>query len=300
MKYLYIIIFTLALMIGCSGGGGSDEDSVPYTCDNPSTEHIVDMGYYWGMSKAYGNHLPDLVDHSNMTYIHVTGDKQADQQMITQALEAGVRPLIYLDPRHVWLDHDWNRLVHIHAENWYNFKWLMERYSQWFAGFYVFDEPYHYGISKDTQEWILSYYKQAFPDVQTWITYAHVGKAIPSNLDVVSATPAYGGCSAGEYRAKLDQLQAHMHDGQRLAITMDTYGPDGLGTIAYQEYLADTAREYFDLAKCDPNVVALFMFLYPDQNGHLGVESMQLLEAELIEIYDEIYGVTLPWEIDDE
>jgi hypothetical protein len=291
MKKFLLYVFAALMIFGCGeegGGGGSASLSTSLVCPNPSTENIQYMGFYWGMSKVYGNHVDSFKDYTNMVNIHVTGDWDHDVQLIEEAIAKGLAPLPYMDGRLIWLNNDWSKRTTADHDLWDIFVEKMSPYVEHFAGFYVFDEPYLYGLSVDTQEWIISYYKTAFPDTLTWVTYVRRGYPIPSNLDVVSVTPSYGEINGGQYKTYILDIKLQMYSHQRIALTLDTYHSDSYISTSYHEWKADVAQEYFQVAKCDPKVIALYMFIYPTFSGGLGVEDMAILEDELINIWDEI------------
>jgi hypothetical protein len=223
-----------------------------------------------------------------MVNINVTGDWDYDVQLIEEAIDKGLAPLPYMDGRLIWLNRDWSPRTTADHELWDIFVEKMSPYVEHFAGFYVFDEPYLYGLSVDTQEWIISYYKAAFPDTLTWVTYAHRGFPIPSNLDVVSVTPIYGETNGSQYKGYILEMEPQMYPHQRIALTLDTYHSEFYVSTSYQEWKSIIAHGYFQVAKCDPRVIALYMFIYPTFSGGLGVEDMPILEDELINIWDEI------------
>jgi len=287
MKKFYLFICTVVVLFGC-GSGGSGESSTPIGCLNPSTEHIEYMGYYWGMSTAYGNFAEDVADYTNMINIHITGDWNTNIALIEEAIDRGMAPLLYLDGRSVWMNQDWSRRAHPNQDFWDTFVIKLSPYAEYFAGFYVFDEPNLYGIDTSIQEWIISYYNQAFPDILTWATYCRFNNPLPRNLDIVSATPSYGQINAEQYNYYLGQLKMLMYPHQRIAVTMDAYHPDPNISISIEEWKADMAQDYFKIAKCDSRVMALYIFVIMSFDDHLGVEDMPILEEELINIWDEI------------
>ena len=67
---------------------------------------------------------------------------------------------------------------------------------------------------------------------------------------------------------------------------MDCYYPHPLISNHTERWKANQAWEYFELAKKDPLVIALYMFIYPSfRDDVLGVEDMPVLEDTLIDIW---------------
>ena len=291
----YILITILALLLSCSGGGGGDSgapspDHSPLGCDNPTTDHIKYMGYYWGASIANGNHIDAVSGYTNMMNIHMSENWNSNISLIEEAISKGLAPLVSLEPRTVWLEHDWSRKVHLNMTNWDVFIEKMAPYVKHLAGFYIFDEPYGWGISQSTQEWILSYYRKAFPDSLLWVTFGKAEDArssIATDYDVISLTPRYNESNAQDYQESISSIKSSMRPGQRIAITMDCYYDDNSISREFEEWKADQAQDYFMIAKCDPQVMALYIFIYPSwMDGVLGVEDMPILESELMHIWE--------------
>ena len=283
----YLILLLVSFLMAC-GGAGDGPDSVAFECDNPTTENIEYMGYYWGMSHAYGNFADSISEYTNMVNIHIDGAWEANADMMEEAIEKGMAPLPYIDTRAIFLDSNWQRSPHPNMAVWDKFVETMTPYVDDIAGFYVFDEPYIYNIPVEDQEWIISYFNKAFPGVPTWSTFASYDSPIPSNLDIVSATPLYGKINGAQYNGYLKRLKANMYPHQRLAITMDAYNSTSYISVSTEEWKADMAQEYFEIAKCNPRVMALYIFVIMSWDDHLGVESMPILEAELQSIWNEI------------
>ena len=107
-------------------------------------------------------------------------------------------------------------------------------------------------------------------------------------MDIVSATPSYGKINGAQYNGYLKRLEANMYPHQRLAITMDAYNSTPYISVSAETWKADMAQEYFEIAKCNPRVMALYIFVIMSWDDHLGVESMPILEAELQSIWNEI------------
>ena len=286
MKYLFALFFVALFIVGC--GGVNEQDSVPIECDNPTTENIEYMGYYWGMSAAYGNFAGSVSDYTNMINVHINGQWRDNTDLLDEAIKRVLAPLPYMDPRLVFLDINWARRPHPNLEVWDKFVEIMTPYLDYLAGFYVFDEPYLYGIPVEDQEWVISYYNKSFPGVPTWITFASYDSPIPKNLDIVSATPSYGKINGAQYNGYLKRLEANMYPHQRLAITMDAYNSTSYISVYTEEWKADMAQEYFSIAKCKPRAMALYIFVIMSWDDHLGVEDMPILETELQYIWKEL------------
>ena len=153
-----------------------------------------------------------------MVNIYITGDWDKNIKMIEHAISKGLAPLPYFAAWNVWLDSNWNRRVHPDQCFWDTFVEKMSPYVKHFAGFYVFDEPYAYGISTNTQDWVLSYYRKAFPDSLLWATFVNHDRRLPGvayEYDVVSVTPWYNEIDSAGYEYDISKLKPLLHPHQR-------------------------------------------------------------------------------------
>jgi hypothetical protein len=284
-------LFSLIMILGCGGGGGGGSDdsaAVIPTCDSPGISHVNDFGFYWTASAAYGNHLADTADYTNFAYVHMTfSDWDYSMELLEEAVDRGLTPMIYFDARGVWLEHDWSRKVHINQANWDTIVEDLTPYADNLI-VYAFDEPDHWNISVNTQEWVISYWNQAFPDAPVWVTYGNENSPVASNADVISVTPNYGNNTAQQYQYKLNKISESMYSHQTFAITFDTYDSDNDNSDIENEHLGDTVIEFARIAKCDERITGFFFFLYPDQSGNGGVESMPGVEEDIIYLWDKI------------
>jgi hypothetical protein len=279
----FVLVMFLLIIIGCGGGGGGGGDTVAAikTCDNHSISHVKDFGFYWTASEFYGNYIADTADYTNFAYI---GFWDISVELVKEAVAHGLTPMIYFNARGVWLNWDWSRRVHIDQGNWDRIVKALRPYADNLI-IYAFDEP-DYELSVNTQEWVISYWKQAFPDAQVWVTYGKESSPVASNADVISVTPDYGNITAKGYKHKLNKISKSMYPHQTLAITFDTYDKNNDNTEVENEHLGDTVIEYAKIAECNERVTGFFFFLYPDQSGHGGVESMPGVEEDIIYLWD--------------
>jgi hypothetical protein len=266
------------LLIGC--GEIDSLSTTPFGCENPSTDHIEYLGYYSATP------LADVSDYSNSIMVGLG--------RVDEAIELGLEPFLFVGIGfYNWTTNlidwpKWNALVD-----------AITPYLDDIAGIYIMDEPHlaqwypPNGLDIEDLIILVDLYKEYFPLTPVWINYSHphAGKPIPPNLDYISVTPEYDESPGGVYQVFVDQMRAQMHPGQKMFLIGDGYNWDVGRPVpqSWQEFKADTARDYFTIASCDEDIIGIFTFIYTKWPEHTNAMDMPIMQDELREIYEEVF-----------
>lgn len=291
MKTLFITGIT-ALLIACGSGGGSgsSDDVTSDETVQPVCSNYKYLGMYGIAAMSYWDHIEETADYTNFAQIYCWGNNPETIPLIKKAIDNGLKIQIYADARAWFLDYDGDRRAAINQTGWDMFVEAIRPYEKHIIGFYMTDEPYLSGVSLSDQEFIIAYYKQAFPTIPTWATYAPTkrGKKIPENLDIIGLTPWYDAESPEDYRFAVKKMLKHLPEHQSVVLILDGYSGRNQTDYAYQTKKAQNLYKTYQLSCGDPRVVGLFTYTYHDPSRGLGVESLEIIEDELRKIYDEI------------
>ena len=274
------IILLSILFIACGGGSGSGGGT---GCTNPTTDHLEYFGYYWGVSKVFGDHSDDFYLHTNFV------NTDSSLCSITKAANNGLQAVVNVGD--VFLRCVGGGCIRPdYQESWDNYADKIDRFVKDgdVLGFYPFDEPFMWDIPIRDQELVLDTIKERFPDTQIWVTFAFFSvnplMEIPYDYDVIAITPDYGSFSVNDYAEHINKLKWALQPWQKIIITGDGLSFNENPTEKEQEKKAKIAFDYFELAQCDPDVIGIWAFLWPDFNNWSGVESMPIVEDAFSEI----------------
>jgi hypothetical protein len=268
------ILVMIYLLIGC-GEVDDGKPCVSWGCENPSYDHIKYLGYY---SASPWDDVKDYVNASINGY--------AEHNFISGG------------------SHFYNRETK--EINWDAWDDVVERITpqlDHIAGIYIMDEPHiamwypPSGHSDGDIETIVNLYRETFPDTKLWINYdwENASRNIPKELDYISVTPAYDESPGCVYQGFVNEILANMYPHQEMFLIGDGYNwdvgreADGFVPEYWDEYKAETARDYIHIAACDERITGIFTFIYSKGTPYTNAYDMPLLQDELEDIFNEVF-----------
>ena len=276
----------IILVAACGGGNDGGERrtiALPGVCSNPSSDHIEYFGYY--VVREFDYH--DVRNYTNSFIFRTCG---ADLDQLEQIIDEGNSPFIECTASNLFLDYGSDAIKLI---AWEMLVGTMEPYLDDIAGFYIIDEPLFHDMCDEELEWMVNKYREHFPNIPLWVnfSYHYADRPIPVGLDYISLTPGYNTMSGAEYDSHLDMVRANMHAGQQMILILDGYhSAADISAVPehIQEYKADTLQEYFELAKCDENIIGMLMYAYYSNVDFANAAFMPILQDEMQSVWDEI------------
>jgi hypothetical protein len=244
----------------------------------PSKRHIEHFGFYHGFtSDKIGDHIEELADFSSFAHVYI------EQHKIERAIEYGLMPVI-----------DLTKILRV--EVWEDFKAkfkafepIVRDYKREILAFYMYDEPYWNGMTYKDFNRKCRWVKKRWPYIEQWTTFCWKSISslrVPKFLDRISITPDYNQCPTTIMAQWINSAKTKMHDCQDIVLTMDGFdiGGTGIPIESWQEYKRATINNYWQLAKSDSRITALWTFMWPSHPTGVGVADMLIVRDRLIEL----------------
>ncbi|HJN19027.1 MAG TPA: hypothetical protein QGH10_26240 [Armatimonadota bacterium] len=218
--------------------------------------HLRYYGYYFVESKAYGSHLDEVADYTNLQWVQGTDGLRKCADIGTECV----------------LELRWQFFSSGTGEDEKPVSVLREDYkAQWrlladavapdidsIAAFYMLDEPYWRGASKPDLDTAIETVKADFPDTPVMVVFARPSLTdellVPEGADWVGFD-LYGPISDVAQYMRL--LKSRLHAHQKLFLVPQTLINKAAPT---DEALAALNEEYYDLASSEPLVIGLLNF----------------------------------------
>jgi hypothetical protein len=214
---------------------------------SPVVSHLKQYGYYWAQSGSYGAHLDEVTAHTNLNFVQRPED-------LAVCAARGVKCL--LEAR--WQFFNGSTLRPDYVQSWNQLVSAITPYLGSVGGFYVIDEPYWVGVSRQDLETCVNTIKDTFPSIPVMVV--HAAPSLSSSL----VTPAradwvgfdhYGPLS--EVVGSLNTLRSTLAPNQKLWLVPQSYR---VNTFTSDAALARANWEYYDLARTDPRILGLLNF----------------------------------------
>lgn len=272
---VFLLILLLTLLVGCGSVKEDGKPSVAFGCEDPTYDHVEYLGVY-----VYDQQrMAEIASFSNVVYAHSVSNAMA-------ALDLGLRVFVRL---YVPLD---TTTKLINWPVWESVVNSMEPIIDRIEGFYMHDEPHIHGIYIDDLEIMLDVILDYFPLTPLWLNYDwdNAWRPIPNRVDYISVTPAYDESPGKVYQSFVNEIKANMHPGQKMFLIGDGFNWDAGRPVppAWQEYKADTSRDYQLIMGCDIDIVGIFTYAYQEWDAYTGLFDMPLQQDAMELIYDEI------------
>jgi len=290
--------------------------------DDMPVDHLKYFGYYHGAIWGVGNdpepfdrdsfnYMDEFEDHCNLVAISIDNHDILEYRL-EEAKNRNLSVLLCVE--HLFY-YDLDR-GNLDSSKWENTLYLMEKYKDAIAAFYVLDEPFlkapeHPEIIVDKMNKIAEVIKNDFPEIPITVTFAHPSLFDGGAMDKAGIPQSYDWLSFDYYisfypeKKSFDEvmklynkLLSHMHPGQKIFITGDAVIINPTASPPYIELQYERiirAREFYNLAKANPDVILYLPFLWPSFNipertseNLIGVQGMELLKEEFKRIGTEI------------
>ena len=248
--------------------------------------HLKYFGYYLGASEAFGNFMDEFEDHCNL--VNVWGN---DVEFLEMAKLMNLKAILSIG--YIFRKCEGSNCLHDdYLERWNAYADMILPYIDNIFAFYPYDEPYLNGNPIADQEKVIQAIKSRFSDKLIYVTYAFLsvssGMEIPQGYDIVTITPDYGDFSGSDMQDSLNILKTNLTQGQKIILTGDGFSFDKMPSEAEQYTRVITAREYYNIAKSDPQIIGILTFIWPSFYLGSGVRDMPIVENEFRRIGLEI------------
>lgn len=244
----------LIALSACCGVPGEVQPDDTGAVTEPS--HLRYFGYYFVESEAYGSHLHEVADYTNIQWVQgleglrkcAAFGTECVLELRWQFFSSGTgednKPVSVLRPDY---EAQWRRLADAITPD-----------IESVAAFYMLDEPYWRGAGKADLDTAIETVKGDFPDKPVMVVFARPSLTdqlqVPAGADWVGFD-LYGHINEVARHMRLLKRQLHPH--QRLFLVPQTFLNESAPT---DEALAKLNEEYCALAASEPLVIGLLNF----------------------------------------
>ncbi|MBF0227610.1 MAG: discoidin domain-containing protein [Desulfobacterales bacterium] len=266
--------------------------------------HLRYFGYHWGAGDHGGmsknNYMSEFSDHCN--FVFISGN---EVKKLQEAKERNMKAILYC-ANYLFKKDETNTPIFIGDSIWDEYANIIAPYVDNILAFYPVDEPFLHGFTKELCKLGNDTIKKRFPSIPIIVTFAYKsmsenGWSIPEGYDWITFD-IYK--DFDDIKTGFEFLKKQINTNQKIFLTPEgciiSKPPSYISPTIYRQLeIVNKARQYYNLARMNKEVIGLFTFLWPSFSTEnlvpseeaemaIGVRDMEIVKKEYQRIGREI------------